>query len=70
MLLSFTASERGGSLWKHLQMKVIQQVIAIFTVFIQVQMHRAFCSAVRWDPFRKCLRGRFALGRVSFPLSI
>ena len=70
MLLFFTASEPGGIPGKSPQMKVIQQVATALTAFVQVQMHWAFCSAFRGDPFRKCLQGRFAFRRVSFPLSI
>ncbi len=70
MLLFFTASERGGPLGKSPQIKIIQQVIAIFTVFIRVQMHGVFCGAFRGDPFWKYLQGRFALMGVLLPLSI
>ena len=70
MLLFFTASERRGVLGESLQLKVIQYVVVAFAVFVQVQMHGVVCDAVRWNPFRRCLQGGFAFGRVSFPLSI
>ena len=47
MLLFFTASERRGVLGKSLQVKVTQCVVAIFVVFVQVQMHGVVCGAVR-----------------------
>ena len=70
MWLFFTASERVGILGESLQLKVVQRVVTIFAVFVLVQMHGVFCSAVQWNPFRKCLQGGFALCGVSFPLSI
>ena len=47
MLLFFTASERVGILGKSLQLRVAQCVVAVFAVFVQVQMHGAVCGAVR-----------------------
>ena len=70
MLLFSGASERGWFLGESLQLKVIQCVVAVFAIFVQVQMHGAVCGAVRGDPFRKCLQGGFALCGLSFPLSI
>ena len=70
MLLFSGASERSGVLGESLQLKVTQCVVTVFVVFVQVQMHVVFCSAVQWNPSRKCFRGGFALCGVSFPLSI
>ena len=70
MLPFFTASERRVVLGESLQLKVAQCVVMAFAVLVQVQMHVVFCSAVQWNPFRKYLRGGFALCGVSFPLSI
>ena len=51
MLLFSGVSERvrilGRILGKSLQLKVAQLVVTIFAVFILVQMHGVFCSAVR-----------------------
>ena len=70
MLLFSGVSERVRILGKSLQLKVAQLVVAIFAVFILVQMHVVFCSAIQWNPFRKCLRGGFAFCDLSSPLSI
>ena len=47
MLLFSGVSERVRILGKSLQLKVAQLVVTIFAVFILVQMHGVFCSAVR-----------------------
>ena len=69
ILLFSGASERGGFLGESLQLKVTQCVVAVFAVFVQVQMHGVVCDAVRWNPFRRCLQGGFALCGLPFPLS-